>query len=238
MKNWVAEGAASDVNDFNGEKVICNGTALSLSYQCHDEYYDGPYCNYYPLDEVRYDYFSFPQVYRSYLDLCQDNKCVQHYKAEFAKKLLIKVHFFSTCVDEALLCKGIPLCENKNDLKACKMNFPNMDWKPIDTLSTCTTINHPEYIMPYGQKINSDLINDTSRFYCLNRGDTKPFLITNSESNDDDSKTWTQWVNTACDWLSYDRRCLGLRPDICVSATGKYIHITENVIILKSALPA
>ena len=96
---------------------------------------------------------------------------------------------------------------------------------PIEDRTTCIPIDHPEYIMPYGQLINSDLITDNKKFYCLNRGTTNPFLITNSESNetDVDSKTWTQWVNTACEseYPEADRRCLGLRPDTCVWAAGK-----------------
>ena len=87
------------------------------------------------------------------------------------KKLVTFFYFhFSTCVDEALLCKGIPLCKNRNDLKACKMHLPNMDigytpWQPIfsrfasnDDLKhprySCTPIGHPEYIMPFGQTID------------------------------------------------------------------------------------
>ena len=155
-----------------------------------------------------------------------------HFKAEFTKKFVIKVCFlFSTCVNEALLCKGIPLCKNKNDLKACKMNIPTKDWMPIYLLSTCTTVDHPEYIMPYGQTIDSlidsDFIKDNDYFYCLNRGDTNPFLITNSENNE----TWTQLVNLPC---KYDeRKCLGSRPDVCVVTSGTYMllnvtHINAN----------
>ena len=58
---------------YKGDNVICNGTALSLSDQCHDENYDGLSCNYYPLDQNRYDYKGLP-AYRSYIDLCQDNR--------------------------------------------------------------------------------------------------------------------------------------------------------------------
>ena len=69
-------------------KVICNGTALSLSEQCHNEY-DGLPCNYYPLDKWR----NSEIVSRSYIDLCQDNRYVQHCKADFSKKLVTKVCF-------------------------------------------------------------------------------------------------------------------------------------------------
>ena len=146
------------------------------------------------------------------------------------KLLYVFCFLFSTCVDEALLCKGIPLCKNKNDLKACKMNLPNMNWEPISLLSTCIPVDHPEYTMPYGQTINSDLIATNSQFYCLNRGDTNPYLITNSESNetDADSKTWKQWMNEPCDEDLYNpRRCLGLRPNICVDAHCKYIFVNQ-----------
>ena len=39
------------------------------------------------------------------------------------------------------------------------MNLPSMDtgyayWNPIDGLSTCTPIDHPEYIMPFGQTVD------------------------------------------------------------------------------------
>ena len=51
---------------------VCNGTALSLSEQCHDENYDGPSCNYYPWDSYRYP--RLDAVSRSFLDLCKDNR--------------------------------------------------------------------------------------------------------------------------------------------------------------------
>ena len=62
----IIEGDSYDIT------IICNGTALSLSDQCHDENYDGSSCNYYPWDPLRY-----PEVdreSRSFLDLCQDNR--------------------------------------------------------------------------------------------------------------------------------------------------------------------
>ena len=139
-------------------------------------------------------------------------------KEEFTKKFVTKVCFlFSTCVDEALLCKGIPLCRNKNDLKACKMNLPNMEWKQIYNQVTCLPIDHPEYIMPYGQTINNQSTSDNSHFDCLNRGDENPFSITNIESNE----TWTQLVNMQCKFVQ-QRRCLGLRPEICIDPSCKY----------------
>ena len=112
------------------------------------------------------------------------------------------------------------------------MNLPNMDWTPIHNtkweLSTCKPIDHPEYIMPYGQTVVNESIADGSQYDCLNRGDENPFFIRNSESNgtDADSKTWTQWINTPCpnqNQYNEIRRCLGSRPDVCVNAVSKYI---------------
>ena len=74
-----------------GHNIVCNGTTSSLSDQCHDENYYGPSCNYYPLDEYRYNIIDSPLIFRSYLDLCEDNRYVQHYKAEFTKKFVKKV---------------------------------------------------------------------------------------------------------------------------------------------------
>ena len=70
-------------------KITCNGTALSLSDQSHDENYDGLSCNYHPLDEKR----NYNGIFRSYLDMCQDNRYVQHNKAEFFKEICYKSLF-------------------------------------------------------------------------------------------------------------------------------------------------
>ena len=73
--------------------MTCNGTALSLSDQCHGENYGGPFCNYYPMDVDRNGHSSY-YAPRSYLDLCQDNRYVQHDKAVSTKK--IKKNVFSS----------------------------------------------------------------------------------------------------------------------------------------------
>ena len=69
---WCCKATEDQCIDEN-PNVICNGTTLSLSDQCLEENYDGPSCNYYPLDRFRYSN-AFPEIYRSYLDLCQDNR--------------------------------------------------------------------------------------------------------------------------------------------------------------------
>ena len=100
---------------------------------------------------------------------------------------------------------------------------------PIKGRTACIPIDHPEYIMPYGQTISRDLIIDESQFYCLNRNDTNPFFIINSSSNgtEDEQKTWTQWMNTLCVYRS-QRRCLGFRPEKCVEAISKYTYRTQK----------
>ena len=65
--------------------MICNGTASSLSDQCHDENDEIPSCNYYPLSVERY---KVGGDFRSYLDLCQDNRYVEHCKAGSVKMFI------------------------------------------------------------------------------------------------------------------------------------------------------
>ena len=123
------------------------------------------------------------------------------------------------------------------------MNLPNMDWTPIQNdfwgLSTCKPIDHPEYIMPFAQTVDNAFIADGSQYHCLNRGDENPFLITKNET-----KTWTQWINTPCEDPDWERRCLGSNPNVCVMAEGKYILtilITQNImtyLTFNKSLPA
>ena len=112
-----------------------------------------------------------------------------------------------------------------------------MDWTPIHNsfweLSSCNPIDHPEYILPYGQTVDNEFIADGGQYDCLNRGDENPFLIRNITS-----KTWTQWINTPCPKDQYNefRRCLGSKPDVCVNAACKYlllIIIEEKYIEIK-----
>ena len=95
-------------------------------------------------------------------------------------------------------------------------------WHPKWFLPTCKPIGHPEYVMPFGQTVYSDLMTDVTKFYCLNRADVNAFLSANYGSNgtEPDSKTWTQWMNTPCEYDN--RRCLGSRPDECVNPFCKY----------------
>jgi hypothetical protein len=126
---------------------------------------------------------------------------------------------------------GVPLCSNKNDLKVCKLNLPEMDpnwniWNPIQTMTpheTCNSIIHPEYVLPFNQRIDKRLKSDGSQYNCFNRGDENPFHVTNGKINGSEvEKTWLQWINTPCDSVFIeDRRCLGSRPDHCVAFDSK-----------------
>ena len=61
--------------NYYSKHIICNGTALSLSDQCHDEKHDRPSCNYYPMDNLRY-LAREDETSRAYLPLCRDNRYI------------------------------------------------------------------------------------------------------------------------------------------------------------------
>ena len=131
--------------------------------------------------------------------------------------------FISSCVNELKVCKGIPQCSNKEDLKWCKndtsWSLPHTDWKPLDGLVRCTHPDQPEYHP--GQWINSDLTGD-GLFQCYNRAtaDEDPF---SSNKIKDAQKTWLDLVHTPCDSIWW-RRCLG-RGDQCVNSSGKSFRL-------------
>ena len=139
--------------------------------------------------------------------------------------------FISSCVDELKVCKGIPQCSNKEDLKWCKnatsWSLPHTeDWKPLNGLVRCTHPGQPDYHP--GQWIDSYLKGD-GLFQCYNRAtaDEDPFSL---DKNKNAQKTWLELVNTPCDnkgdpkselkW----RRCLG-RSNQCVISRGKYFDL-------------
>ena len=90
------------------------------------------------------------------------------------------------------------------------------NWKPVIRRSTCNPIDHPDYILPFGQTVDNGYIADHSQYHCINGGDENPFSIKNEAG----SKTWTEWINEPCD-LGFHRRCLGSRPDKCLDAMCK-----------------
>ena len=114
-----------------------------------------------------------------------------------------------SCINEVQLCKGIPLCDNMNDLKWCKNStMIDEDWKSISEQWVCSLAPQTDGIVPHGQLIEIGLRNDGT-YHCLNRADENPFLIKNYVND-----TWLQWANTPCD-NSDARRCLGSNPEQC-----------------------
>ena len=121
-----------------------------------------------------------------------------------------------TCVDESELCKGVPLCDTKEDLKWCKAastwTVPD-NWTPMidkneHVQQKCTTLNDTD---PQGQWIDSEKKKD-GIFQCINRKDEKPF---SKKKNVTDGYSWIELGNSACEHLY--RRCLGDKPNQCVS---------------------
>ena len=130
----------------------------------------------------------------------------------FLLSLLIR-----SCVDESKLCKGVPFCGNKEDLKWCKAasmwTIPD-NWTPMYNLKTkqkqekCTSLNDTD---PNGQWIDPEDKKD-GIFQCINRKDENPF---SKQINVTDGNSWIESVNSPCDYSWY-RRCLGDKPTQCV----------------------
>ena len=130
----------------------------------------------------------------------------------FLPSLLIR-----TCVDESELCKGVPLCGNKEDLKWCKAasmwTVPD-NWIPMIYVTNkhqikCTFLNETD---PRGQWIDRADNFDGKNFHCINRADEDPF---SKQKNTTDDNSWLELVNSTCSY-SYKRRCLGDKPTQCV----------------------
>ena len=129
---------------------------------------------------------------------------------------------FRSCVDEWELCKGVPLCNNKMDLKWCKggsmWNVPD-NWTPMRVYSydtgwyddilqiKCTFDNDTD---PRGQWIHPDDKLEGRYYHCINRTDENPFLM---QKNTTDDISWLEWVNSICDY--WQRRCFGDKPNQC-----------------------
>ena len=134
---------------------------------------------------------------------------------------------FRTCVDETQLCKGKPLCRNKNDLKWCKdvwelpsSNFTNIVDMNEEIHSKCIKEHQPENFVPNGQDILAEDIRNGLSYSCFNRADEDPFKkSTHNQSEDEGNKSWSDWVRTPCEYES-ERRCLGQKPSQCVHTNG------------------
>ena len=131
--------------------------------------------------------------------------------------------FISSCVDELKVCKGIPQCSNKEDLKWCKnatsWSLPHKNWKPLDGLERCTHPGQPEYHP--GQWIYPEVKGD-GLYQCYNRADEVPFSANKIK---DAKKTWLELVHTPCP--NRNRKCLG-RGDQCVNPYCKFFLNLKN----------
>ena len=129
--------------------------------------------------------------------------------------------FTRSCVDENQICKGIPLCDNKNDLKWCKnatfWNEP-ADWKPTVDHSSCTLTSQTDGVVPHAQLVQTSLVDDGT-YHCLNRADEHIFLEKKQNNTNND---WLQLVTTPCFDGDFQRRCLGRNPDQCSYSLCKY----------------
>ena len=136
---------------------------------------------------------------------------------------------FRTCVDETQLCKGMPLCENKNDLKWCKdeWKLPSphfkyiFDYEKIEQHSKCSKSHQFDNFIPNGQDILKEDIGNGLVYNCFNRADEDPFQKIGYNQSEGD-KSWLGWVRTPC-YNIMERRCLGQKPSQCVYIPGGYI---------------
>ena len=131
--------------------------------------------------------------------------------------------FIRLCIDESELCKGVPLCSNKEDLKWCKtasMWTVPENWTPIEIFypntlgpepqKKCTTFLNDKD--PRGQWIHPDDMGDGKSYQCINRTDENPFSKPLLTATDD--YRWLDLVNSICP--NEMRRCLGDKPTQCV----------------------
>ena len=137
--------------------------------------------------------------------------------------------FCSTCVDEFIVCHGVPLCANKEDLQWCK-ETPFADWTP-------TIANHnpagEHYLycrideQPYRTDFQYQIIfeihkGDGKLYQCLNRLDENPFKVHN-ESVVAIQEKWFNDVSTSCP-SDFQRRCLGYQSYRCIDSASKLMN--------------
>ena len=129
------------------------------------------------------------------------------------------------------MCKGKPLCLNKNDLKWCKnaWKLPSPNFTNIFAItygqqhSKCTKGHQFENFVPNGQDILAEDKGDGFFYNCFNRADEDPFKKSSqNQSKDEVDKSWSDWVATSCE-IMYHRRCLGRKPSQCVWTYCGYI---------------
>ena len=159
--------------------------------------------------------------------------------------------FFSSCIEESQLCRGMGLCTNNEDLEWCQNgqriltsveneNLPyTSSWKPLRDHSECplpnsklsqTEISNKKKVLkPSARKIVSShqqikqaKIRDGIRYDCLNRGDEFPFGgATNNNGEEKIEKTWRNELVNEPCEDGRGRRCLGKAFDKCVGSSSK-----------------
>ena len=155
--------------------------------------------------------------------------------------------FFSSCIDESQLCRGMGLCTNNEDLKWCQNeqkiltsvedeNLPYKNsWEPISRYSECTLPNskptqtersiekkpYANKLLSSHQQIETALKGDGLAYHCFNRADETPFhkAIKNNKEGKIE-KNWVELVNEPCE--DGQRRCLGKGvTEECIYLYGK-----------------
>ena len=124
------------------------------------------------------------------------------------------------------MCKGKPLCDNKNDLKWCKdvwdlpsPNFTNI-FNDNGEHFKCNKSHQPDNFVPNGQDIYAEDVGNDLFYNCFNRVDEDPFKkIGYNQSEDEGEKSWSDWVRTPCSKYDF-RRCLGQKPNQCIYVQG------------------
>ena len=79
-------------------------------------------------------------------------------EVEYVLKFLSLFILTSSCIDESQICKGLPLCNDKNDLKWCKNattwnEQPGADYLDIEDHSVCTLSPQSDELAPQGDEV-------------------------------------------------------------------------------------
>ena len=132
--------------------------------------------------------------------------------------------YYRSCFEErkaGVLCKGVPFCENKGDLRWCKSNASShIDIKPIfdDNILSCNSLGDRAHLKSInGQQIKNKSSNVFLEFRCFNRKDLNPFA---SFKGRNQSK-WLKNVNKKCK-SGIQNRCLGQESEQCSNIRGKF----------------
>ena len=155
--------------------------------------------------------------------------------------------FFSSCIDESQLCRGMGLCTNNEDLEWCQngqriltsvedKNLPYKNsWSPISDHSECSLPNskptqtersiekkpYANKLLSSHQQIETAKKGDGLAYHCFNRADETPFHRAIKKNNEEKiEENWVKLVNEPCE--AEKRRCLGKGvTEECIDSSGK-----------------